>query len=48
MGSESDPEGNSQGGGRVKSTLCLEDELKGGEVVLVISEGVAAVGHGFI
>lgn len=44
MGSESGPEGNSQGGGRVKSTLCL----KGGEVVLVISEGVAAVGNGFI
>lgn len=48
MGSESGPEGNSQGGGRVKSTLCLEDELKEGEVVLVISEGVAAVGNSFI
>lgn len=48
MGSESGPEGNSQGGGRVKSTLCLQDELKGGEVVLVIPEGVAAVGNGFI
>lgn len=38
-----------RGGGRIKSTLCLEDELKGGEkVVLVISEGVAPVGKGLI
>ena len=34
-------------GGRLRSTLCLEDELKGGEkIVLVVSEGVAAVGKG--
>lgn len=49
MGSESGPEGNSPGGGSIKSPPCLEDGLQGrAKDVLVISDGVATIGNGLI